>query len=103
MNDVIDPTAFSTSYSPAIVALVDGTEMFAAHQRVTEAGWLWTLDWDRTSRKIPPQRVASVELVETDVVERDDYDAPAQRRVVDPDLRERARARGRPQREVVEA
>ena len=60
-----DPTDLPPSHRPAVIQLVDGRERYVAHQRVTEQGWLWCVDWDGTCRKVPPQRIAHVETVET--------------------------------------
>lgn len=61
----IDPERFNPSYNPAVVHLLNGDDLFVAHQRTTTQGWLWCVLWDGTRRKIPPQRIEHVDTAET--------------------------------------
>jgi len=89
MNDANDPERLPRDYRPAIVQLLDGTELFVAHQRLQDCGWLWLLGWQGTRRRIPPQRIKHVESVQTDRQETDDQ--RALKTITDPDLVEQAR------------
>ena len=81
---MIDPTHFNSSYRPAVIHLVDGSERYVCHQRVTEQGWLWCIDWQDVRRKVPPQRIAHVERVETQGMK--DNNGRQWKKVVDDDV-----------------
>ena len=108
MSDALDPERLGTKRTPALIELADGSEVFAAHVKPHENGWLYVLLWDGTRRKYSPQHVVGYEYVPTEVChEGERLDGQSYRRITDDELRARAHAAaGRPDRsdsEVIEA
>ena len=93
MSDELDPEDLPEYCSPAWVHFADSSLLVADHA-ILDTGWLRVRCWDDTVRKFPPQQVDSVESVATDSYRRDGapLDAPQSQRLVDDDLRQRARA-----------
>lgn len=88
-----DPARLPTSYSPAIIEFLDETgDLFVAHQRTLDSGWVWVVGWAGSRRKLPPQRIAHVELVETTVEHTGDgANRQSWKQIDDEELREMAR------------
>jgi len=101
MSDALDPERLGTKRTPAVVELADGSEVFAAHVRPHENGWLYVILWDGTRRKYSPHHVIGYEYAPTEVGhEGDQRTGQSYRQITDPELRKRAHAAaGRPDRE----
>jgi hypothetical protein len=95
MSDALDPDRLGTRRTPALIELADGSEVFAAHVKPHENGWLYVLLWDGGRRKYSPQHVVGYEYAPTEVChEGERLDGQSYRRITDAELVERARRLG---------
>jgi len=94
-DDSLNPERLSTKRSPAVIELADGSEVFAAHVKPHDNGWLYVILWDGGRRKYSPHHVVVYRYVPTEVYhEGEQMDGRSYRRITDAELVERAVACG---------
>ena len=67
-----NPEQLQLDHTPAIIKFIDGEEHLVPHQFLNDQGWLFVIGWAGTRRRYPPQRIAHVEIVETERRKDDD-------------------------------